>query len=77
MEHVRARAENAARRLLNARPPGAVPPSDRLQMIDLIEHMAKTPGKYGVKLMPYEQKAIKMWNRFLRLAWGGNAEQAG
>lgn len=43
-------------------------------MLDLIDRMAKTPGKFGVMLMPWEKQALRVWSRFQRHLWANEAE---
>lgn len=54
---------------MDARDPTRPPPRNREQILELITEMAKTPGKYGVKLMPWEQKALRVWGRFMKALW--------
>lgn len=67
MQLVHRRARAAAARLLAARDPFAPAPRTAEQMMALVDHMAKTPKRYGVTLMPYERKAIKLWHLFMRV----------
>lgn len=67
-------ARNAAQRLLDARNPLEQTPENKLAMLDLIDRMAKTPGKFGVMLMPWEKQALRVWSRFQRHLWANEAE---
>lgn len=63
---VRDRARAAAKRLFEHRDPTLPRPTTELELLDLIKHMAQHPGKYGVKLMPYEVRALRAWDRIAR-----------
>jgi pyoverdine/dityrosine biosynthesis protein Dit1 len=69
MESVRVTAMSAAKRLLDARQAMGmlVQPQSTEDLMRMIEHMAKTPRKYGVILMPYEKRAIPKWHTMRRL----------
>lgn len=63
------RARNAAKRLLDARDPAMPSPKTREQVLDLIDYMVKTPGKWGITIMPWERQALRVWGRFMRALW--------
>jgi hypothetical protein len=69
MDLTRRRAAGAAARLLAGRQSkfgDLLVPKDMIQLMDLLDQMAKTPRKYGVSLSKVEKRELAIWHLYKR-----------